>query len=81
MTEQQGKKLVDEVKQIFQVDISKGLKNYVKKAILDVRPKLVNILGTDDKEEIDNARSFLNDAGEILSNELEQHIIDFLKNY
>lgn len=81
MTEKTGNKLLYELKQIIEHDVSGALKSLLEKSRLDLLPRLSEIIESDDANEIAEAKSYIKDAADILATDLMIQIKQFLQNY
>lgn len=81
MTEKTGNKLLNELKQTIEHDVSGALKSLLEKSRLDLLPRLSEIIESDDINQINEAKSYVKDAANILAADLMIQIKQFLQNY
>lgn len=81
MLDEKLQKLLDLLKDGFQKDIIKTIESLSTKIKLDVYPKIVEIIETDDAIEVQKAKQFLTDSTKVLINDLEKELKDFLYKY
>lgn len=81
MLDEVSQKLLDELKLEFQQDIIKTLRSLTTKIKQDVYEKIVDIIETDDFQKVSEAKEFLTNSTEVLCNDLEKELIDFLDKY
>jgi hypothetical protein len=81
MKEETGKKILGELVQIFLNDVTRGIRSLSHKSSLELFPRIVELIGTDEKEQVDEAKKFIKDATDVLVNDLNIKINEFLKSY
>ncbi len=81
MKTEQEKKLVESLITQFRKDIALGLKNLAVKSSLDIKNDVVNIIGTDAKEEVLEAKKFVKDSTDIIVREAIEKLDEFLSGY
>jgi len=81
MLDEITQKLLDALKVEFQTDISKTLRSLTTKIKQDVYENIVEIIGTDDLQKVAEAKQFLSNSTEVLCNDLEKELTDFLDKY
>lgn len=81
MLDELSQKLLDELKLEFHQDIIKTIRSLTTKIKQDVYEKIVDIIDTDDAQKIKEAKDFLTSSTEVLCNDLEKELIDFLDKY
>jgi hypothetical protein len=81
MLDEVSQKLLDELKIEFQQDIIKTIRSLTTKIKQDVYEKVVDLIETDDIQKVKEAKDFLTDSTEVLCNDLEKEIINFLDKY
>lgn len=81
MTDDTTNKLLTELIGEFNNDISKTIKSLSSKIRLDIYPKIVEVIGTDDVVQVEEAKKFLFDATEIIANDTIEHLTEFFKKY
>jgi len=74
-------KLLTELLINFKNDIPKSLNSLSSKIKLDVFPKIVEIIETDEATEVEEAKLFLNNATSVIINDVKEQLIDFLENF
>jgi allophanate hydrolase subunit 1 len=81
MLDEKLQKLLNELKEEFKVDISKAIHSLSTKIKQDVYPKIVEIIGTDDQVKVQEAKKFLSDSTEVIVNDIDKQLKEFLDNY
>ena len=81
MTEKTGNRLLNELKQTIEHDVSGALKSLLEKSRLDLLPRLSEIIESDDVNQINEAKSYIKDAADIIAADLMIQIKQFLQNY
>jgi len=74
-------KLLTELLTNFKNDIPKSLNSLSSKIKLDVFPKIVETIETDDATEVEEAKLFLKNATSVIINDIKEQLTDFLNNY
>jgi len=74
-------KLLTELLTNFKNDIPKSLNSLSSKIKLDVFPKIVETIETDDATEVEEAKLFLKNATSVIINDIKEQLTDFLENY
>ena len=74
-------KLLTELLINFKNDIPKSLNSLSSKIKLDVFPKIVEIIETDEATEVEEAKLFLTNATSVIINDVKEQLIDFLENF
>jgi len=74
-------KLLTELLINFKTDIPKSLNSLSSKIKLDVFPKIVEIIETDEATEVEEAKLFLTNATSVIINDVKEQLIDFLENF
>lgn len=81
MLDEKLQKLLNELKEQYKIDLGKTIKSLSTKIKLEVYPKIVEIIGTDDGIKVQEAKQFLTDSTEVICNDLQKELIDFFNKY
>ena len=81
MLDEITQKLLDELKLEFKTDIIKTLRSLTTKIKHDVYENIVEIIGSDDMQKVKEAKDFLSNSTEVMCNDLEKELVDFLDKY
>lgn len=65
----------------LKTDIKLGLRNLAVKSSLDTKNDVVNIIGTDEKEQVLEAKKFVKDSTDIIVREAIEKIDKFFDEY
>lgn len=72
------KEIVDKLKKIFEYDLDKVLKNYMKKSANEVKNKYKAEMNIEDRPKIIN---FIDGVTELMSNDINKLIRDYLNEF